>query len=71
MPKLLKIDVSDKYVREAQKLLENWDYTQNPDSAAAAYFNSVWRNILKLSFGNKLPKELRVKGQCLSVEAGR
>ncbi|MER5954383.1 penicillin acylase family protein [Streptomyces sp. NPDC001893] len=68
VPKLLKIDVSDKYVREAQKLLENWDYTQNPDSAAAAYFNSVWRNILKLSFGNKLPKELRVKGQCLSVE---
>ncbi|GAA2347759.1 penicillin acylase family protein [Streptomyces kunmingensis] len=67
VPKLLKIDVKDSYVREAQQLLENWDYTQNPDSAAAAYFNSVWRNILKLSFGNKLPKELRVEGQCLSV----
>ncbi|MFJ8825636.1 penicillin acylase family protein [Streptomyces sp. NPDC102467] len=67
VPKLLKIDVKDKDVREAQQLLENWDYTQNPDSAAAAYFNSVWRNILKLAFGNKLPKELRVKGQCLSV----
>jgi penicillin amidase len=67
VPYLLKIDVKDKYVRETQQLLENWDYTQNPDSAAAAYFNSVWRNILKLSFGNKLPKELRVKGQCLSV----
>ncbi|MDR3079420.1 MAG: penicillin acylase family protein, partial [Streptomyces sp.] len=68
VPKLLKIDVSDKYVREAQKLLEGWDYTQNSDSAAAAYFNAVWRNILKLAFGNKLPKELRVKGQCLWVE---
>ncbi|MEV5611842.1 penicillin acylase family protein [Streptomyces sp. NPDC052225] len=68
VPKLLKIDVKDKYVREAQQLLENWDYTQNPDSAAAAYFNSVWRNILKLAFGNKLPKELRVEGQCLYVE---
>ncbi|MGY0017902.1 penicillin acylase family protein [Streptomyces sp. YJ-C3] len=67
VPKLLKLDVKDKYVREAQQLLENWDYTQNPDSAAAAYFNSVWRNILKLAFGNKLPMELRVKGQCLSV----
>ncbi|MCQ4208715.1 penicillin acylase family protein [Streptomyces longispororuber] len=67
VPYLLKIDVKDKDVREAQQLLENWDYTQNPDSAAAAYFNSVWRNILKLAFGNKLPKELRVKGQCLSV----
>ncbi|MFE6892678.1 penicillin acylase family protein [Streptomyces sp. NPDC057694] len=68
VPYLLKIDVQDKDVREAQQLLENWDYTQNPDSAAAAYFNSVWRNILKLAFGNKLPKELRVEGQCLTVD---
>ncbi|KUJ37577.1 Acyl-homoserine lactone acylase QuiP [Streptomyces sp. MBT84] len=68
VPKLLKIDVSDKNVREAQKLLEGWDYTQDADSAAAAYFNAVWRNILKLAFGNKLPKELRVKSQCLWVE---
>ncbi|MYT72703.1 MULTISPECIES: penicillin acylase family protein [unclassified Streptomyces] len=68
VPYLLKIDVQDKDVRQAQQLLENWDYTQNPDSAAAAYFNSVWRNILKLAFGNKLPKELRVEGQCLTVD---
>ncbi|WP_371661883.1 penicillin acylase family protein [Streptomyces sp. NBC_00280] len=68
VPKLLAIDVKDKYVREAQKLLVGWDYTQDPDSAAAAYFNSVWRNILKLAFGNKLPKEVRVKGQCLYVK---
>ncbi|KUO18706.1 penicillin acylase family protein [Streptomyces dysideae] len=68
VPKLLKIDIDDEDVRAAQKLLEGWDYTQDADSAAAAYFNSVWRNILKLSFGNKLPKELRVKGQCLWVE---
>ncbi|GHJ39710.1 hypothetical protein Sm713_53190 [Streptomyces sp. TS71-3] len=66
-PKLLKIGVSDKYVRQGQQLLEGWDYTQNPDSAAAAYFNAVWRNILKLAFGDKLPKELRVEGQCLAV----
>ena len=67
VPKLLKIDEPDPDVRQAQKLLEGWDYTQDADSAAAAYFNSVWRNILKLAFGNKLPKELRVKGQCLYV----
>ncbi|MER6996893.1 penicillin acylase family protein [Streptomyces sp. NPDC000410] len=66
-PLLLKIDVSDPYVREAQKLLETWDYTQEPDSGAAAYFNGVWRNVLKLAFGNKLPKELRVEGECLNV----
>ncbi len=68
VPQLLKIDVGDKDVREAQKLLEGWDYTQDADSAAAAYFNAVWRNVLKLTFGNKLPKELRVKGQCLWVD---
>ncbi|WP_406158202.1 penicillin acylase family protein [Streptomyces sp. NBC_00882] len=68
VPKLLKIDLKDKDVRQAQELLEGWDYTQDADSAAAAYFNAVWRNILKLAFGNKLPKELRVKGQCLWVD---
>ncbi|MFC1228245.1 MULTISPECIES: penicillin acylase family protein [Streptomyces] len=68
VPELLKIDVEDPAVREAQKLLEGWDYTQDADSAAAAYFNSVWRNTLKLAFGHKLPKEVRVKGQCLWVD---
>lgn len=66
-PYLLKIDIKDDYVREAQQLLEGWDYTQDSDSAAAAYFNAVWRNTLMLAFGNKLPKELRVEGQCLRV----
>ncbi|MGW4104096.1 penicillin acylase family protein [Streptomyces sp. NPDC004976] len=68
VPDLLKIDTGDEDVREAQKLLEGWDYTQDADSAAAAYFNAVWRNILKLAFGHKLPKELRVEGQCLWVD---
>ncbi|WP_299537770.1 penicillin acylase family protein [uncultured Streptomyces sp.] len=67
VPRLLKINIADKDVREAQKLLEGWDYTQDSDSAAAAYFNGVWRNILKLAFGDKLPKELRVEGDCIAV----
>ncbi|MEU4349221.1 penicillin acylase family protein [Streptomyces sp. NPDC023838] len=66
-PALLKVDISDPAIREAQKLLEGWDYTQESDSGAAAYFNAVWRNVLKLAFGNKLPKELRVEGECLNV----
>ncbi|WP_109005233.1 penicillin acylase family protein [Streptomyces rishiriensis] len=68
VPLLKKINLKDQDVRDAQKLLENWDFTQDADSAAAAYFNAVWRNILKLAFGNKLPKELRVEGQCLWVD---
>ncbi|NJP48154.1 penicillin acylase family protein [Actinacidiphila epipremni] len=70
VPYLLKVDITDDkndYVRNAQKLLEGWDYNQDADSAAAAYFNAVWRNVLKLAFGNKLPKELRPEGQCLRV----
>lgn len=67
VPHLLKINIDDPYVREAQELLEGWDYTQDADSAAAAYFNGVWRNLLLLTVGNKLPKELRVKGECLQV----
>jgi penicillin amidase len=70
VPYLLKIDIkNDKgdYVRHAQQLLQGWDYNQDSDSAAAAYFNAVWRNVLKLAFGNKLPKELRPEGQCLRV----
>ncbi|QHC20633.1 penicillin acylase family protein [Streptomyces sp. GS7] len=66
-PYLTRIDIKDKYVRDAQQLLNGWDFTQEPDSAAAAYFNAVWRNTLKLAFGNKMPKELRVQGQCLYV----
>ncbi|MFE6826883.1 penicillin acylase family protein [Streptomyces sp. NPDC057690] len=68
VPVLKKINLDSPDVREAQKLLENWDFTQDADSAAAAYFNAVWRNILKLAFGNKLPKELRVEDQCLWVD---
>jgi len=67
VPYLLKIEVKDPYVRQAQELLEGWDYTQDADSAPAAYFNGVWRNVLRLAFGHKLPKEVRVEGQCLRV----
>ncbi|WP_405789252.1 penicillin acylase family protein [Streptomyces sp. NBC_00029] len=66
-PMLAKIEISDPGVRAAQKLLDGWNYTQEPDSAAAAYFNAVWRNILKLSFGDKMPKELRLEGSCMNV----
>jgi penicillin G amidase len=67
VPYLLKINVPDSYVRQAQQLLQGWDFDQDTDSAAAAYFNAVWRNVLKLAFGDKMPYQLRPKGQCLRV----
>lgn len=67
VPYLLRINVKDPYVRKAQDLLRGWDYTQDSDSAPAAYYNGVWRNLLKLAIGDKLPKEVRLKGDCISV----
>ncbi|MEV6109897.1 penicillin acylase family protein [Streptomyces sp. NPDC051940] len=70
-PMLLKVKIDDPMVREAQDLLKDWDYMQDADSAGAAYFNAVWRNILMLAFGEKMPKELRVEGECLSVPTAK
>ncbi|GGQ75098.1 penicillin acylase family protein, partial [Kitasatospora griseola] len=71
VPLLLKIKIDDPYVREAQDLLKDWNYHQDADSAAAAYYNGVWRALLTLSFGQKFPADLRVKGDCLLVRQKR
>jgi penicillin amidase len=52
-PYLLKVPVEGDTAK-AQDLLRDWDYTQPADSAAAAYFNAVWRNLLQLMFVDKL-----------------
>ncbi|MFT4008724.1 MAG: penicillin acylase family protein [Nocardioidaceae bacterium] len=39
-----------------QKLFQGWNYRQPVDSAAAAYFNAVYRQILRLTFDDDLPK---------------
>ena len=41
-----------------QELLRDWDFTQPADSAAAAYFNVVWRNLLELTFHDDLPEDV-------------
>nr|WP_066883994.1 penicillin acylase family protein [Carbonactinospora thermoautotrophica] len=60
-PYLLRLRV-DPFTREAQELLRHWDYTQPPESAAAAYFNAVWRQTLLLTFGDQMPKEVQPDG---------
>lgn len=42
-----------------QRLLRTWDFTQPVDSAAAAYYNAVWRNLLALTFHDELPESER------------
>jgi penicillin amidase len=54
VPYLLKLP-TDSFTRPAQNLLKGWDYTQPATSGAAAYFNAVWAEILKMAFGTKMP----------------
>jgi penicillin amidase len=58
VPILLRIRVPDPWVVEGQRTLVGWDYSASKDSAAAAYFNVVCHNILKLTFRDELPQEL-------------
>ena len=41
--------------RRGARLLAGWDYHDDANSAAAAYFNIFWRNLLADAFGRKLP----------------
>jgi penicillin amidase len=56
VPHLLRIQLDTRYDRRAQRLFVGWDYTQPSDSAAAAYFNAVWRQTLSLTFHDDLPE---------------
>ena len=48
----------DPFAEDAKELLRSWDFTQpsgkSPSSAAAAYYNAVWRNVLRLTFDDEL-----------------
>ncbi len=50
--------LGDPFAEDSKELLRTWDYTQpignSPTSAAAAYFNAVWSNILRLTFDSEL-----------------
>jgi penicillin amidase len=54
VPYLLKLKVDD-FTQSAVNLLKNWDYTQPATSGAAAYYNAVWSEILKMTFETKFP----------------
>ncbi|MFJ8894163.1 penicillin acylase family protein [Leifsonia sp. NPDC102414] len=42
-------------VYRAAQLLAGWNYQDDADSPAAAYFNVFWRTLLQEAFGRKLP----------------
>ncbi len=63
VPVLRQIDLSEApFSQEAQALLRDWDFSQPADSAPAAYYNAVWRNVLSLAFDDELGRELAADG---------
>jgi penicillin G amidase len=56
VPYLLDVKLPQRYVRQGQRVLRNWNLNQGRDSAGAAYFNVVWRNLLEQTFHDQLPR---------------
>ncbi|WP_139984396.1 penicillin acylase family protein [Nocardioides litoris] len=61
LPHLLAARLDPGYDDDGQRLLTRWDLSQPAEgeqSAAAAYFNVVWRDLLALTFHDELPRDL-------------
>ncbi len=58
VPYLENIFLPSDYLAAGQRLLENWDYQEGPGSAAAAYYNAVWKNTLALTFHDQLQQSI-------------
>ncbi|MFG3439021.1 penicillin acylase family protein [Nonomuraea sp. NPDC047897] len=61
VPALMKVTLAGPSVR-ARDLLKGWDGAQDTGSAPAAYFNAVWRHLLKATFDDDLPEGARASG---------
>ncbi|MCG8153096.1 penicillin acylase family protein, partial [Pimelobacter simplex] len=59
---LLEVDLPRGYYAAGQRLLRSWNFREGTDSAAAAYFNAVWRQVLHRTFADELPEGLRPDG---------
>ncbi|MGZ5416172.1 MAG: penicillin acylase family protein [Nocardioides sp.] len=54
VPYLLNILMPSEYLGAGQRLLQGWNYQQDPESAAAAYFNATWKELLALTFHDEM-----------------
>ncbi|MDP3969130.1 MAG: penicillin acylase family protein [Nocardioides sp.] len=62
VPYLLEILQPSGYYASAQELLRDWDFDQQADSPAAAYYNAVWAHTLRLTFHDELRESLHPDG---------
>ena len=58
VPYLLRIFLPSQYLAGGQRLLQGWDFDQPKGSAAAAYYNAVWRSTLALTFHDELKESV-------------
>lgn len=62
LPYLVSLDVGEGLPRQALGILEQWDLMNDADSAGAAIFEVVWREILRRSLEDDFPSEVDVEG---------
>jgi penicillin amidase len=61
VPRISKFSVEGT-AAEALALFDGWDFTQQQDSAPAAYFNAFWKNLLLDMFGDEVPEGFEPDG---------
>lgn len=62
VPRLLRVSVTDPWVREGQQTLVGWDYRAEPDSAAAAWFSVVAEQLIEQIFATRRPEGVSFGG---------
>ncbi|MFV0253578.1 MAG: penicillin acylase family protein [Beutenbergiaceae bacterium] len=62
VPVLQEVTLPDEFTQQAVDLFEDWDMRSDADSAAAAYFAAVWTNLLRLTFWDQVPENLKPTG---------
>lgn len=62
LPHLRELNSLRPYLRKAERLLDDWDGSQDADSAAAAYFNAIWKNLLELTFADEIGDRVSISG---------
>jgi penicillin amidase len=62
VPHLLDVRLPRGYYSGGRQLLRDWDHRMDADSAAAAYYNVVWSNLLELTFDDELVGDARPDG---------
>jgi len=61
-PLLQRVRLAPGYYQAGQKLLADWDFHEDADSAAAAYFNVFWRQLLASTLHDELPEDAWPQG---------